>query len=123
VDTKTSDIKTLNLWKESCAEDFSRFGEIVNIYRERGFIVIQFETGESAENMFTELQTETVQLNGIPILFLRHGTPKKRDRLDCDKQYPRPQKQKPKKEAKADGAKDGDNAEATEAEVKQETKK
>lgn len=101
IDTKTSDIKTLNLWKESSSKEYARFGEIVNIYRERGFIVIQFESAESAEQMFNELNNNETTLNGVPVLFLREGTPKKRDRLDCDKEYPRPQKQKqPKDESK-----------------------
>jgi len=113
VETKTSDIKTLNLWKDSAVSSFSRFGNIVNVYRERGFIVVQYQTEEAAASMFDALH-ENETLNAISLLFMKRGTPKKRDRIECDKKYPKLAKLKDKK------PKDKKEGEAEETETKKE---
>jgi len=112
VKAKTSDINVLNLWKKSAVEAFCRFGTIVNIYRERGFIVVQYQTEDAAESMFEALK-ENETLNAISLLFMKHGTPKKRDRLECDKKYPKlPKIKAPKPEAEE--TKDGETVKAEE---------
>lgn len=103
VESKTSDNKTLNLWKTSALEEYARFGEVVNIYRERGFIVCQFQAASSAKKMFNFVAKGT-RLNGIKLLFCRQGTPKKRDAQECDKEFPPPKKVKKKAVAKVEEA-------------------
>jgi len=111
VETKTSDVKTLNLWKESTTEKCRRYGNIVNIYRERGFIVVQFQSEAAAEAMFEAL-SEGETLNGITMLYMKRGTPKKRDRLECDKKYPKTPKIKKKKKPVEEVKEEEDEEEA-----------
>jgi len=99
VEATTSDLKTLNVWKTSCVETYIQYGSIVNVYRERGFIVTQFVDSYSCDAAFQAITgQETPALNGVSMLFLSEGTPKKRDRIECDKKYPKPKKNKKKAE-------------------------
>jgi len=99
VEATTSDLKTLNVWKQSCVETYLQYGSIVNVYRERGFIVTQFVDSYSCTAALQAVKgEETPALNGISLLFLSEGTPKKRDRIECDKKYPKPKKNKKKAE-------------------------
>lgn len=106
VDSKSSDTRALNLWKETAMQKYADFGSIANVYRERGFIVVQFNAAESASAMLEELwvepQDSTGKINEVPIVYMKGGTPKKRDRQDCDKLYPKikvPKKKKVKQGA------------------------
>merc|ERR1712048_726524 len=96
VESNSSDVQTLSLWKGATEMKCARYGAIVNIYRERGFIVVQFQSEAAAEAMYDALH-EGQKLSGVSMLYMKRGTPKKRDRIDCDKLYPKAAKQKKKK--------------------------
>jgi len=98
VDSKTSDTRALALWKQTSLAQFAKYGKIANVYRERGFIVVQFTVAESATAMLETLWTDptdcTGEINGVPMVYMKPGTPKKRDRQECDKMYPKPAKKR-----------------------------
>lgn len=98
VDSKTSDTRALALWKQTSLAQFAKYGKIANVYRERGFIVVQFTAAESASAMLEALWTEPTEcsgeINGVPMVYMKPGTPKKRDRQECDKMYPKPAKKR-----------------------------
>lgn len=96
IETRTSDVQTLSLWKGATEIKCARYGAIVNIYRERGFIVVQFQSEAAAEAMYDALH-EGQKLNKVSMLFMKKGTPKKRDRIECDEKYPKAPKTKKKK--------------------------
>jgi len=104
VDSKSSDTRALNLWKETAMQKYAEFGSIANVYRERGFIVVQFNAAESASAMLNDLWVEphdcTGKINEVPIVYMKAGTPKKRDRQDCDTKYPKIKVPKKKKAPK-----------------------
>lgn len=91
-----SEMRCFNKFRDVAKRKFQKYGIVTNIYRERGFMVVQFQEAESAQMLFKDLHTSNGQSNGdlqgVPIVFLKTGTPKKRDRKDCDKANPLPQK-------------------------------
>jgi len=82
-DPQLNELKRLDIWIESALDEFSQHGTIVNIFRERGFLVVNFCEEESAEKCLTELQNEGAEFNGSSFFFLKSGTPTKADRQDC----------------------------------------
>jgi len=75
-DSKESDI--LRAWIQSAMNSFSAYGTIVNVYRERGFLVVQFTTDASANKMTTAVKEG--EFNGCKFVHLQVGTPTKLDR-------------------------------------------
>jgi len=94
---RTPDNKSLAATKEAALKEFQKYGPICNIYRERGFIVLQYVTEAGAKKMFKSNQDGT--FHGQPLVWLREGTPKKRDRLEHDKTW-KPEKKATKKATK-----------------------
>lgn len=80
-DEKLPELKKLDIWIKSAATKFSRYGIITNIYRERGFLVINFANEASAKKCFSEC--EKGKFNGVPLHFVRVGTPTKADSQEC----------------------------------------
>jgi len=101
VESTTADTKTLNVVQRHAEIEFAKFGTIVYIFRERGFIVIQFQSEKDAESMHNEFRNGGT-FHDIPFIWLRTGTPKKRDRLECAKMYKREDKKKDKKKDQED---------------------
>lgn len=75
-DSKESEV--LRAWIQSAMETFSAYGTIVNVYRERGFLVVQFTTDKSAEKMTESLKEG--EFNGCKFVHLQVGTPTKLDK-------------------------------------------
>lgn len=75
-DSKESDI--LRAWIQSAMSTFSAYGTIVNVYRERGFLTVQFTTDASANKMTTALMNG--KFNGCTFVHLQVGTPTKLDK-------------------------------------------
>jgi len=123
IDSKTSDTRALNLWKATALELYSEYGNIANVYRERGFIVVQFEFYEGAEAMLKDLwikpHDSSGEINGVPIIYCKGGTPKKRDRQDCDRKYPKTKFPKEKKKKKPKEVKDEEGTNETEEKGKE----
>jgi len=95
-DSKESDI--LRAWARSALNSFSGYGTIVNVYRERGFLVVQFSTEASANKMTTALKNG--EFNGCKFVHLQVGTPTKLDKKLVTEQFGgNVQKKKVKKEA------------------------
>lgn len=82
-DPQLNELKKLAIWIQSALGEFSQYGDIVNIFRERGFLVINFCEEESAEKCLTDLQKEGAEFNGSSYFFVKSGTPTKADRLEC----------------------------------------
>jgi len=82
-DVNLPELKKLNLWIDSAQKHFATYGTIVNIYRQRGFLVVNFSTENAATKCLQ--QCESGEFNGIPFHFMRKGTPTKADRQECKK--------------------------------------
>jgi len=82
---------TTELTRKAALKVFQKFGPIVNVYRERGFFVVHFERPASAKRFLSEMNNAG-SLNGIPLVFVTAGTPRKCDKQECLKQYPMPAK-------------------------------
>jgi len=85
----------MQAWVEAATEQFSGVGTIVNISKVRGFMVIQYEQEEAAKKFITQNIYESIC--GIPMLFIRPGTPTKGDKQACVKAFPMPKKTKKNK--------------------------
>lgn len=90
------ELEKLQLWIDDALSSFASCGTIVNVFRERGFLVVQFSNASGASSFMSKM--EGGDFNGVPFVFLKEGTPTKRDKNDCDKEYPLPKKKKTKKE-------------------------
>lgn len=82
------DLAALNLWKKSALSKFARYGKIVNVYRERSFLVVYFSTASEAQKMMKGAADS--EFNGVPMLCMKVGTPTKQDKNELNKQYPIP---------------------------------
>jgi len=90
------ELEKLQLWIDDAVTSYSHCGKVINVFRERGFIVMQFDSSKGAQKFMREANGS--DFNGVPFLWVKDGTPTKRDKLDCDKKYPMPKKaKKPKK--------------------------
>lgn len=89
------DLAALNLWKKSALAEFAQYGKIVNVYRERSFLVVYFSTASEAQKMLAGAADS--EFNGVPMLFMKVGTPTKADKNEVNKKYPVVQPKKKKK--------------------------
>lgn len=89
------DLSALKNWKDSAYKSFSKYGKIVNIYRERGFLVVQFSTDSEAKKMMSKSGDS---FNGCQFVHKQIGTPTKQDKNTVLKEYPMPSLKKVKKE-------------------------
>lgn len=87
------DLSALQLWIDSGFSSFAKYGKIVNIYRERGFIVVQFST-DSEANKF--MKNSGGSFNGVDFVHKKVGTPTKADRNALLKEHPMPNLKKKK---------------------------
>jgi len=85
-DSRDSNI--LENWKADALKQFSKFGPIINIFRERGFLVVQFTTDAQASKMLAACKGKT--FNGATFTYLQKGTPTKLDKKTVDEQFPKP---------------------------------
>jgi len=81
----------VKLWVESSLKTFKKFGKVVNVTRERGFLVVQFSTDAEAQKMMAKAGED---FNGVSFAAMSIGTPTKADKLDALKKYPMPKKVK-----------------------------
>lgn len=86
------ELDKLQLWIDSAQKTFNSCGKIINVYRERGFMVVHFASSSSADKFIGKY--EGGEFNGVPFQFLKAGTPTKQDRNQCDEEFPRPKKKK-----------------------------
>lgn len=80
-DSKDSEI--LQKWIASAINEFGNFGTIVNIFRERGFMVVNFSDAGGAEKMLKGARA----FNGCSFIHLQTGTPTKLDKRTVDANY------------------------------------
>lgn len=66
----------LQSWIASALSTFSKFGTVVNIYRERGFLVVHFASKAHASKMLGNAK----DFNGCSFIHLQTGTPTKLDK-------------------------------------------
>jgi len=85
-DSRDSNI--LEIWKQDALKQFSKYGPIINIFRERGFLVVQFTTDAQASKMLATSKGKT--FNGATFTYLKSGTPTKLDKKTVDQQFPKP---------------------------------
>lgn len=85
----------MQAWVEAASKQFSASGTIVNIFKTRGFMVVQFANKASAEKFITANKSKS--LCGVPMIFLQAGTPTKQAKQDCFKAFPMPKKTKKNK--------------------------
>lgn len=90
------ELEKLQLWIDDALSTFASSGTIVNVFRERGFLVVQFSDSAGAQAFLSA--NKDGEFNNVPFVFLKEGTPTKRDKNDCDKEYPMPKKKKTKKQ-------------------------
>lgn len=90
------ELEKVNAWTKSALATFKKIGPIVNVSRERGFLVVQFQKEAVAKKFVSSFEGK--EFNGVPFVFLKSGTPTKKDRNDCDEENPMPKKKKAKKE-------------------------
>lgn len=86
------ELEKLQLWVASACAAFGKKGTIVNVFRERGFLVVQYKDSSAADSFMSSMANK--KFNGVPFVFLRAGTPTKKDRNDCDAENPMPKKEK-----------------------------
>jgi len=89
-----AELVKLNHWIESAMDTFKSCGKIINVYRERGFLVVYFAAASSVGKFMSDFAED--EFNGVPLVFVKKGTPTKHDRMVCDEQNPRPKKAKKK---------------------------
>lgn len=96
-----SEMKSFHRFRDSAKAQFAKYGVVTNIYRERGFMVVQFQESESAQQMYNDLHAGGLDskgaLNGINIVYFKQGTPRKKDRKECDEKFPHPTRRSKKK--------------------------
>jgi len=80
-DDKLTELKKLDIWIQSALAHFSKNGVVKHIYRERGFLVINFSTENATKQCLTA--NEGGDFNGVKFLYLKMGTPTKADCLEC----------------------------------------
>lgn len=80
-DSKDSEL--LQAWIQSALETFSSYGTIVNVFRERGFLVVNFTNQGEASRMVGSAKT----FNGCSFIHLQTGTPTKLDKRIVDKDH------------------------------------
>jgi len=88
------ELEKLQLWIDDAVSTFGSCGTVVNVYRERGFLVIQFKDKSSVAKFMKRFKGK--KFNGVDMVFLKEGTPTKRDRNECDEANPVPKKKKKK---------------------------
>jgi hypothetical protein len=76
------DSEVLQAWIQSASNTFSSYGTIVNIYRERGFLVVNFTAASGATKMLENAKT----FNDCSFIRLQVGTPTKLDKRTVDKE-------------------------------------
>jgi hypothetical protein len=76
------DSEVLQAWIQSASNTFSSYGTIVNIYRERGFLVVNFTAASGATKMLENAKT----FNDCSFVRLQVGTPTKLDKRTVDKE-------------------------------------
>lgn len=81
------DLSALKYWVDSAFKTFSKFGKVVNIYRERGFLVIQFSADSEAKKMMAK---SGESFNGVRFIHKQTGTPTKAAKNAVTKEYPMP---------------------------------
>jgi len=74
------DSEVLQAWIQSALKTFSSHGTIVNIYRERGFLVVNFTVASGATKMLENAKT----FNECSFVRLQVGTPTKLDKRTVD---------------------------------------
>jgi len=84
------ELDKLQLWFDSALSTFATCGKIINVFRERGFMIVHFSDAACVTKFNQKYADKS--FNGVPFVFLRTGTPTKRHRNLCDKEFPRPQK-------------------------------
>jgi hypothetical protein len=80
-DDKLTELKKLDIWIKSALTHFSKNGVVNHIYRERGFLVINFSTESAAKKCLTA--NESGDFNGVKFHYMKMGTPTKADCLEC----------------------------------------
>jgi len=81
--TDSKDSQILAAWIQAALEEFSKHGTVVNIYRERGFMVVNFTTKTAAQKMLKNAKT----FNGCGFIHFQTGTPTKLDKRIVDKEH------------------------------------
>lgn len=79
------DMEIMKLWSAEALNFENNYGSIVNIYRERGFMVLHFSEEKDAAKFHEDFSKEGAVWNGIPFVALNRGTPTKRDRTMIDR--------------------------------------
>jgi len=92
-DKDAQDLAALSVWKKAALDEFSQYGTIVNVYRERGFMVVYFSDASEAEDMMTDCTS----FNGVSMVHKKVGTPTKADKNEVNKAHPMPPQKKKKK--------------------------
>lgn len=82
-DDKLTELKKLDIWIQSALNHFSKHGVVKHIYRERGFLVINYATEAAVKKCLSA--NESGDFNGVDFHFLKSGTPTKADCLECVK--------------------------------------
>lgn len=82
---KGDTVEPLKKWRESAKQTFKEYGSIVKVYRERGFLVVHFADAKSASNMFNKCCSNG-SFNDVPFVYMKIGTPTKKDKQTCEKQ-------------------------------------
>jgi len=77
------DSEILQAWMKSALTTFSEFGTVVNIYRERGFMVVNYTDAVYAQKMLSGAKS----FNNCSMIHLQVGTPTKLDKRTVDKEY------------------------------------
>lgn len=80
-DDKLTELKKLDIWIQSALTHFSKNGVVKHIYRERGFLVINFSTETAAKQCLNA--NESGDFNGVKFHYMKMGTPTKADCLEC----------------------------------------
>jgi len=80
--TQKKDSEVLQAWIQSALKTFSSYGTVVNIYRERGFLVVNFTAASEATKMLANAKT----FNDCSFVRLQVGTPTKLDKRTVDKE-------------------------------------
>lgn len=90
------ELEKLQLWIDDAVTSFSHCGKIINVFRERNFMVVHFSSSSAAKKFMSEAKDS--DFNGVKFVWVMDGTPTKKDRMDCEAANPIPKK--PKKKTK-----------------------